>query len=269
MPHHPPRAPLTVPITLLGILCLSSAATAQSLEPAPGNVWRHSITPYLFLPLSTTGTSTVDGSSADLDLDLSEVLDLLQGAASLRYEGWRGDYGVIVEGYYVRLGLDETLPGPIGADIDVDVRQSFVSLQGAYRFAKGTTADGRNYAVDASAGVRWNRIKQDIDISAGPGAASLGGTEDWFEPVVGLRYAVEVADDWTFGTRAELSGFGVGGDELQYVVLAGFDWQAWENTSLRIGYQFYGIDFSTDRSAGEFAYQIDQHGPYLGVTFNF
>jgi len=243
-------------------------AQALSRDQAEDGTWRHSITPYLFLPLSTTGTSTVDGTSVDLDLNLSEVLDLLQGAASVRYEGWNGDFGIISEVYYVRLGEDGTLPVG-GVTVDVDVRQTFVNLQGAYRFAEGVNASGRRYAADAAVGVQWNRLKQEIDV-AGPGPGlNLGGTEEWFEPMIALRYAVEINEKWTFASRAELSGFGVNGDDLQYLVLAGFDWKGWENTSLRFGYQFYGIDYSNDRSGGEFAYDVDQNGIYAAVAFHF
>ncbi len=253
-------------------LAISTAqvATAQSLARSEGDdgSWRHSITPYLFLPLSTTGTSTVGGTSVDLDLNLSEVLDLLQGAASVRYEGWNGDFGIISEVYYVKLGEDATLPVG-GATVDVDIRQTFANVQGAYRFANGVNASGKRYAADVALGVQWNRLKQELDI-AGPGpGTTLGGTEEWFEPMVAIRYATEINEKWGFASRAELSGFGVNGDNLQYLILAGFGWKGWEKTSLRFGYQFYGIDFSTDRSDGEFAYDVDQNGLYAAVAFHF
>ncbi|CUH47731.1 hypothetical protein [Ruegeria atlantica] len=249
---------------------IGQSVSAQSLARSESDEggWRHSITPYLFLPLSTTGTSTIDGTSVDLDLSLSEVLDVLQGAASVRYEGWNGDFGIISEVYYVRLGEDGTLPGG-RVDVDVDVRQTFFNVQGAYRFANGVNASGRRYAADAAIGVQWNRLKQEIDLS-GPGSGmTLGGTEEWFEPMIALRYVMEINDKWSFASRAELSGFGVNGDDLQYLLLAGFDWKGWENTSLRFGYQFYGIDYSTDRSGGEFAYDVDQNGVYAAVAFHF
>ncbi|WP_298849094.1 hypothetical protein [uncultured Ruegeria sp.] len=251
-------------------LAFGQTASAQSLARSEDDegAWRHSITPYLFLPLSTTGTSTIDGSSVELDLSLSEVLDVLQGAASVRYEGWNGDFGIISELYYVKLGGGGALPVG-GASADVDVRQTFFNVQGAYRFAKGVNASGRRYAADAAIGVKWNRLKQEINI-AGPGPGmTLGGTEEWIEPMIALRYVTEINDTWSFASRAELSGFGVNGDDLQYVVLAGFDWKGWENTSLRFGYQFYGIDYSNDRPSGEFAYDMDQNGIYAAVAFHF
>lgn len=249
---------------------LGGAVAAQSL-PRVGESdegWRHSITPYLYLPVSTQGTSTIDGVSGDIDLSLSEVLDLLQGAASVRYEGWNGDWGIQSDLYYVYIGEDGNLPGPAAADLELDVRQTYLTLAGSYRFAKGVNSGGNNYAADVSFGVKWNRLKQEINFGS-PISRTLGGTEEWIEPMIGLRYAVDLNEDWRLGARVDLSGFGVNGDDLQYVVLAGADWSAWENVHLRFGYQFYGIDFSTETSSGTFAYDVDQHGPYIGLAFHF
>ncbi len=255
-----------------GILAvtLGNTAQAQALtrSDAEDEGWRHSITPYLFLPLTTKGTSTVSGVTTELDLSLSDILDALDGALSLRYEGWNGDWGIISELYYVRLGGDGELPVP-NVGVNVDVRQAYLSLQGAYRFAHGVNSSGRRYAVDATAGIRMNRLKQEIDLTGpGPGR-TFGGTEEWVEPMIGLRYATELNDDWAFAARAELSGFGVNGDDLQYLVLAGFDWQAWKKTSVRFGYQFYGIDYSTNADTGPFAYNLDQNGLYAAISFSF
>lgn len=40
-----------------------------------------------------------------------------------------------------------------------------------------------------------------------------------------------MSEEWTFATRAEMSGFGVGGDRLQWIVTTGFDYQPWTQTS--------------------------------------
>ena len=253
------------------LICASSLASAQSLPRSDESDegWRHSITPYLFLPLETSGVSTVAGRSANIDLSLGEVLDVLQGAASLRYEGWKGDWGIQAELYHVYIGENATLPTAPPVNVDVDVRQTYLSLMGSYRFANGRFASGERFAADLSFGARWNRLKQEINITTPLALIPLGGSEEWIEPAIGIRYMQELNDRWTFGARAEFSGFGVNGNDLQYLVLTGFDWRAWDNTHLRMGYQFYGLDFSTTRPGGTFAYDVDQHGPYLGLAFHF
>lgn len=44
------------------------------------------MTPYAFIPFSTEGTSTVAGTSVDLDLDLADELKILGFAYSMRGE---------------------------------------------------------------------------------------------------------------------------------------------------------------------------------------
>ncbi|WP_120500593.1 outer membrane protein [Roseovarius sp. EL26] len=255
-------------ITIVSANIQAAAANPLSSAGNSSNDWHYSFTPYLYLPTATEGTSTIDGSSAGVDLDLGDILDILQGALSARFEAWKGQFGIISEGYFTYLEEDATLPGPVGANLEVTAKQAFISLMGAYRFHEGRTSRGR-YSWDVSGGVRWNSITQDIDITGTSRAISVGGTETWFEPAIGLRAAYELSEDWTAGARVELSGFGVNGNDLQYTVLTGFDWQAWENVSLKFGYQWYGIDFATNRSSGRFAYDIDQHGPYLGASFTW
>jgi hypothetical protein len=125
----------------LGVVALGGGAMAQSLAPPTfdDDAWRFAITPYLFLPVTTTGDATVAGVTADVDLDLGDVFDLLNSAASGRAEAWRGDLGLIVEGYFVRIGGDDSLErrfGSLGVDVQVD--QIFVDLLGAWRAVDGT-----------------------------------------------------------------------------------------------------------------------------------
>jgi len=258
---------------------------AQSIEfdESGGKEWRFLVTPYLFLPVTTTGTSTVAGATVDVDLDLSDVLDTLNFAAAARTELWKGNFGLMSDLYYTNIGGSGTIALPGSASgtlgVDIKVKQGWLSLMGAYRFAQGTFDRGGQklrYIFDAGAGVRYNLLKQDVDatlsfdIGPGPGLqTSLGGTEVWWEPTLMLRGGVEVSDRWTLGARAEIGGFGAGGDDLQWIVLLGADYRPWQNTSLKLGWQFYGIDFSTNRSDGKFAYDVFQTGPYLGATFRF
>ena len=267
--------------TVAAVSLLSAPAMAQSLAPPTldEEKWHFSITPYLFLPVSTTGTSTVAGGDVDLDMNLWDILKLLNGAISGRVEAWHGDFGLAVEGYFVAIGDDTSieLPGPGSGRVDVDVkiRQAYADLLGAYRLLNGVyDEDGHRYALEGFAGARYNSLTQDIDATANFGPSlgfqqSIGGTEDWWEPVIGVRGIVQISERWTGAVLADFGGFGVGGDHLQWKVRIGADYHPWEQSSLRFGWQFYGIDYSTNRSDGKFAYDIFQTGPYLAFTYQF
>jgi hypothetical protein len=89
-------------------------ADPLGLRGASNDEWRFTVSPYLFLPVSTTGTSTIVGASVDLDLSLKDVLKALNFAISGRAEAWKGDFELIIDTYYVNIGGDESigLPGP-------------------------------------------------------------------------------------------------------------------------------------------------------------
>jgi len=261
---------------LILALVLSGLHAPASAEDA----WRVTVTPYAFLPVSTTGTSTVAGRFADLDLELNDIVETLNFAGSARVEAWRGDIGLMIDGYYASIGDDATRSSAAGlatARVDVTSTQWWLSVMGGYRAFSGTMGrDGRAYAVDLGAGIKLNSIRQDIDARIGadldPSTGlqrSLGGTETFVEPAVSLRARAQIAADWTLGARADLSGFGVAGDDLQWLVLAGAEWRVSDLTSLRLGWQVYGIDFATGRSDGRFAYDVVQTGPYLGLSLGF
>jgi hypothetical protein len=250
----------------------ASSVSAQSL-PALGKSetdWRYTLGLYAFLPISTTGTSTVGGQTVPIDLDLGDVLDLLDFAAAGRFEAWKGDFGLILDANYVSISADGPLPGPLGSTFSVNVRQKWLGLLAAYRVADGTYgANNQRYTFDIQGGARYNSLRQVVDVQTpGPlNPPTVGGDESWFEPVIGARGMWRLNDKWTTIASIDLGGFGAGGNDLQIGANIGFDYQPWDNTSVIFGYRYFSMDYSTTLSSGVFAYDTTQHGPYIGVKF--
>ncbi|WP_424991270.1 hypothetical protein [Fluviibacterium sp. S390] len=130
-------------------------------------------------------------------------------------------------------------------------------------------ANGKAYSFDVQGGVRYNSITQDIDVSGPARDESLGGTEDWWEPVIAARGTWEIDEDWTFAAMVDAGGFGAGGNELSWSTTLGFDWSFSDSTSMVFGYRYYSIDFEDDASDGTFGYAFEQHGPFIGLTYAF
>lgn len=249
--------------------------------------WRFAVTPYLFLPLRTKGQSTVAGATVDIDLNLKRTLELLNFAFSARLEAWRGRFGLVSDLYYVHLNLDKgviirpprnpQLDIDVDIDADADTHQGWLAAFGVYRVLDGRFAkSGRHYFWDAGIGVRWNRLRQEVKVEVGIDIAPmpevqnrLGGRKSWWEPTVGTRLGFALNDCLTLAARTEIGGFGAGGDVLQWNLLAGIDWRAWETTSLRFGYQYYSINYSSRLPDGRFVYDIEQHGPYIAVSWRW
>ncbi|MFK7870876.1 MAG: outer membrane protein [Roseobacter sp.] len=264
---------MSAPFAIL-LLASASQTSAQSL-PALGqgdDDWRQSVSVFLFAPLAVQGTSTVAGQSAEIDLGLSDVLDLLEFVAIGRYEAWNGDFGVIVDANYVGLEADATLAGPLGSKVNVDFRQRWLGVMAGYRLANGTYgARGERYTFDLQGGARYNSIRQQINITTpGPGNLPvLGGDESWIEPVIAARGMWRLNDKWTTIASLELGGFGAGGNDLQIGANVGFDYQPWENAAITVGYRYFSVDYSDTLTSGTFAYDASQHGPYVGFKYYF
>jgi hypothetical protein len=263
----------TISTTLLaaafGVMATVASAEPIALAGQSEAEWRHTLSLYAFLPARTSGTSTIAGSTVPLDLDLGQAVDLLDFASSGRYEGWKGDWGVIVDANYVSLEAGGPLPGPAGGSVGVDIRQKWLGILAAYKFLDATNASGNRYAFDAQFGARYNALRQEVTFSAPAPIPTLGGDEGWWEPVIGARGMWVLDDRWTAIASLELGGFGAGGNDLQVGANAGFDWRPWDRTSLFFGWRYYSMDYSTTQATGPFAYDVSQHGPVLGVKFRF
>lgn len=259
----------------IGLLAVTPAKVRADALPIPGQSevgWRFDLSTYAFLPLSTTGSSTVAGRSVPVDLSLSDVLDILDFASAGRLEAWNGDFGVIVDANYMSIGASGPFPIPAGSTFSVNVRQKWFGLLAAYRVANGTYGTrNQRYTFDVQAGARYNSIRQVVNLQTpGPiNPPTAGGDESWVEPVIGARGMWRLNDKWTTVAAIDLGGFGVGGNDLQVGANIGFDYRPWKNTSIIFGYRYFSIDYNTTLSGNAFAYDSTQHGPYIGVKFRF
>jgi hypothetical protein len=254
--------------------CFTAISVSAQSMPGRGQSetdWRYSLGLYAFMPVSTTGTSTINGISVPVDLNLRDVLDLLDFALAGRFEAWKGNLGLIVDANYVSLGADGPLPNTPTDTFSVKVRQKWLALMAAYRVADGTYgANNQRFTFDIQGGARLNSLRQTLNVKASTGALSTaGGDETWVEAVIGARGMWRLNDKWTTIASIDLGGFGAGGNKLQVGAKLGFDVQPWDNTSIEFGYQYFSMDFSTTLSNGVMAYDVIEHGPYIGVKFLF
>ena len=253
---------------LLLVVIIVPGATVSFAES-----WQHDLQPYIWFPTSVEGTSTVDGDTIDLDLDAEDVLDLFNFALSVRYEAWKGDYGLIVDGMYIDLEGDYRIPAPAPpfaagdtTNIKPDIDEVVIDLAGAYRFAED------NWYTDLIGGFRYTYLKQEIGLTlpAPAPAQNLGGSEDYIEPMFGLRLVRIPTERWKVVFRGDMSGFGIGnGSDLTWNTLFGAGYQPWEKASLKFGYRIYDIDYSTGSGADKFGFDARMQGPYLGASFYF
>ena len=113
---------------------------AQAPSSSASQNWKYTVTPYLWIPNSVKGDSTIDGAPpSKLDYDLSDIIEHLDFGASVRVEAWKGRFGVILDAAYVDLGGEPAPP------LDWDVTQTIVDFRVGYEVARTPIGAGEGF----------------------------------------------------------------------------------------------------------------------------
>ncbi len=247
----------------------SSPLWANPITLSDSDDWRIRGILGLFAAAKTNGDVTVAGNTAALDMNLRDALEHLDFTTTGRLEAWRGRLGLIAEGHYIGLSETATLSaGPgAGRSAEVESTQSWLGLLVGYRAFSGELGNGRPYAFDVQGGARYNRLTQSV-VGSG-GLVNAGGTERWWEPVVGARYAWEIADSWTGAVAVDASGFGANGNDLAWSANLAISKQFNARSSVVFGWRHYDINFETTRSDGAFGADFYSTGPFIAYAYTF
>ena len=97
------------------------------------------------------------------------------------------------------------------------------------------------------------------------------GDLEWVDPVVGARIRHQIAPGRELTLIGDVGGFGAGSEfSWQAVATYGFDVNCFGSPlHTVIGYRALAVDFSEDGRFGKNALDVVQHGPVMGVTFNW
>jgi opacity protein-like surface antigen len=205
---------------------------------------------------SLEGDVTVRGNTVPVDLDFGDLLENLDMAFMGMVAVERGRWGFQLDLNYA--AVNETLPTPFGIiapSIDFEMDQWMANSLISY----GVLRD-ESTTLDVLAGARLNSIQIDLGVNN----ATLSGDQTWVDPIVGLRFQRMLSPSFFFRFVGDIGGFGASSD-FTWQAMAGLGWKFSENGSALIGYR--SID--TDYEQGNFAYDINAHGPVLGLEFTF
>lgn len=213
------------------VIGLAMVAGAKENRPQAEEQWEWILTPYFFLPAIDTD-NTVAGQTVSTDMSVGDLLDNFDTRAlALRAEGWKGEYGFVLDGSWTDLDGDF---GP-GDAINVQVSQWYIDALVGGRTVQSVGGGIPNW-WDFTIGPRYNSLKQEIGLSG----ASLGGTETWVDVMIGSRaFWMLGQSQWLFMLRGDIGGFGWGSaSDLSASATAGFGWLFSEHWSLDLGYRY-------------------------------
>jgi hypothetical protein len=247
-----------------------TSAAAQTAPYSDADKWQFEITPYLFAA-GMNGKTGIGPVTSNVAMSFDDIRKNLDRGFMALFEARKGPWTYGLEGVYFKL-KDEgarSWQGPLGSSstgtLEATMTEQLYQLTAGYRVMDEHTE------VDVLGAARYTQLDADLNltVTTGPsllpdGSNSIGGTENWWDPVIGARVLQPLSDAWTLVGYADIGGFGAG-SRLTYQLLAGANWQFSKSVSAKAGYRYLYQDYEN----GSFVWDMKSSGYYLGAGFRF
>jgi hypothetical protein len=259
--------------TILGailVLAVTAPAAAQTEEPGAADTWQFEITPYLFAA-GMNGTTGIGPVTSHVDMSFDDIRKNLDKGFMALFEARKGPWMYGLEGVYFKLKNEGTKSwqGPQGSTgtgtLNATMTEQLYQLTAGYRVLDEHTK------VDVLGAARYTQLDAGLNLAVTTGlpllpdgSNNISGTENWWDPVIGARVLVPLADAWTLVGYADFGGFGAGSDRT-YQLLAGVNWQFAKSVNAKVGYRYLYQDYKSNN----FVWDMTSSGFYLGAGFRF
>ena len=251
---------------IIKLSLLAVVSTGMYCSTISADEWTFHLEPYLMVTSIEGSASIGRVTGADVDIDFDTILDNLESAAMVHFEGHHvSGWGVVFDYGYMDLAGQKRNDNNSYAN--ANIRQGVLELQALFR---NKLANGY---LDYFAGIRWwdNNLGIDINFSALPGDGFENDVKsDWVDPVVGVRWFQNINNDWVFQAQADVGGIGIG-SKFTSSLAAGAQYQISDLMTLDIKYKATWVDYNEGNKGqkGYFQYDTVTYGPVLGLSFNF
>jgi hypothetical protein len=246
-------------LTFIALLIFSNLAFGQQ-NNNPESSWEITAAPYLLLG-SLSGESTVGvAGPAEVDADFGDILKNLQFAFMVHGEAFNGNWGLITDFIYLKLGSD--ISTPVGGILDAEVRESILEVFASHRLKKDWGW------IDLYGGIRWWDIGMDLQLDGFLNRENIRD-EGWVDPVIGGRIYYNTSSKIVAGLRADIGGFGVGSD-FSLNIQPGIGYRFSDSFTLMLQYKYLDTDYDNGKEGRElFALDAATSGPIIGFVLQF
>ena len=223
--------------------------------PAPEPEYRNSIRPYLWTA-GLKGDITAKGTTADVDVSFSDILDALDFALNVGYEHRFDGWSLLADLMYSKIEADAKVAN---TEVNATSELAYFELSGAFDI-------DREYDIEPIVGARCWYTSVDIDV------AGFGGSDsnDWVDPLVGARWTVPLDERWSLRFRGDVGGFGIGtASDLSWQAQAVTGYALSQRTTLAFGYRYLKVDRGRGSGANETESDIALHGLLAGLDYRF
>lgn len=243
---------------------LAGLAVAAALPmAAKAQSWEYGGSVYLWMSaLDTTLDSPL--GRVETELSFGDILDSLEFAVFAKIEARNGPWSLLGDLNYSDLKTSLATPGPVFSAAEIDPTLTIVSAYGGYAFV-----DRPDLRVEVGGGLRYYDLSIDTSLTGSSGGVpdqSLRFSENWVDPVLGVRVNAPLSDNWFAKGFADAGGFGIGdSSNLSWQVYVGAEYMINATWSVEFGYRHLSVDKDLENATLE----MDQYGPLVGVSLRF
>jgi hypothetical protein len=254
-----------VSFVVFALLC----PLAYAEEGKSAKNWEWNLTPLYLWAVNMNGELAVANQSIPVVLDFDQIFDTLEAFISLHFEGlYKKKWGFLFDIMHTNIAGSTTLPGPFSTTLRLDFEQTLVELGGIYRFyEKGP------HIFEGLGGARFTNMDTEVTITSPlPILPSrLESNQEWWDPIVGLRYKWQISEKWKLILRGDIGvGFGAGDTSDSTWNLVGLIFfQAWKHVGFLGGYRALDVDYESGSGINQFKYDMLMHGPGLAVNITW
>jgi hypothetical protein len=235
-----------------------SSAAGPTPQPAAPE-WEFYITPYFFTA-GLGGDVGARGRSAHIDASFSDIWDRLEFGLMGTFEARKGNWGLLVDAMYIKLGNEAPTPGRLFSSVETESKMLIFNPEVNYRAFRGKAG-----AIDLTAGVRIWHLRNSLTFLPGLLAqVDVSQSKNWADPVVGGRGIMYLAPKLFLTGKFDVGGFGVGSD-FTGQAFGGVGIQVKPRVALIGGYRYLYVDYFSDG----FLFKTELNGLIFGARFKF
>ena len=198
---------------------------------------------------------------------------------NVRDDKWRFVFGASCFAAHDRGSLAEDA-GQIGSlafaegdSLSSSMEYTTVEMSAGYNFFRRKLSErkkgGFNYvaAAEVLGGVRLHDVSFDIS----SGGATTSADEFFAEPFGGLRFGVDLAENFAIDVTMTLGAFSDGGNReaFSWDTVAGFQWYPARNIAVEIGYRQLALSLSSGSGGSEFEWTGATAGLFVGASIRY
>lgn len=237
--------------------------TGSGIVAAEEN-WQYQLSPYLWFAGSKGDVASISGApKVSFELTPSDALEDNEVSFMLIFQAKKNGRGYFIDGQYTDTRSDFDLVPELGLKARNTSKNTLVSAAYVHELM-----NDNKRVVDAFAGLRYWNVESILEFKGGLGllaGTKLKSTEDWFDPMVGIKGQSPFGDSNFFSTAwLAVGGFGVGSDLFYDTSInVGYQWNKSIDTTL--GYRLYDVDYRD----GDYLYDVKNSGLMLGLSWKF